>query len=387
VLEDVLDEVLTVEEEELSRREDAEPGKSFTRVLAGQRPISYVILFLTEDGEVVGEYRRAADTQLLEMFYLDLADARTGLVPLLNVMAYIRPHLRAEQEDDFLSASTCWICEQEYVIPGEGTDDRVRNHAHSSLQGGRYIGAAHRSCNSARQHQREIPIFIHNFQNYDANFILEGFQHDHISKSFKLKALATNTEKFCNIHVGCFNFLDSFHFLRNSLSGLIQKMRKDRHEFHILNHFRHEHLDGNVAADKELLLRKGVFPYELIRSVRQMSEMRDFPERSKFYSRLTEKNITAEDHEHGLRVYQAARCSNFEEYAMLYNRLDVYLLASAVMLYRNMVYAENKLDVSQFLSKPHLAFNIALLTKEEKVKLVTDIDMHLMVSMFSKMNL
>jgi hypothetical protein len=121
--------------------------------------------------------------------------------------------------------------------------------------------------------------------------------------------------------------------------------------------------------------------------MRQMSEMRDFPERSKFYSRLTEKNITAEDHEHGVRVYRAAGCSNFEEYAILYNRLDVYLLASAVMSYRNMVYAENKLDVSQFLSQPHLAFNIALLTKEKKVKLVTDLDMHLMVSMFSKMNL
>jgi hypothetical protein len=31
---------------------------------------------------------------------------------------------------------------------------------------------------------------------------------------------------------------------------------------------------------------------------------------------------------------------------MLYNRLDTYLLASTVMLYRDMVYAENKLDVS-----------------------------------------
>ncbi len=69
VLEDVMDEVTCVEEEEeLTRREDAEPGKSFTRVLAGQRPISYVILFLTEGGEVIGEYRRAADTQRLELF-------------------------------------------------------------------------------------------------------------------------------------------------------------------------------------------------------------------------------------------------------------------------------------------------------------------------------
>jgi hypothetical protein len=118
---EVMDEVMPVEEE-LSRREDAEPGKCFTHLLAGQHPISYVILFLTEDGEVVGEYYHAADTQLLEMFYLDLADARTRLVPLLNDMSDIRPRLTAEQEADFLSASTCWICEQEFVIPGEGTD-------------------------------------------------------------------------------------------------------------------------------------------------------------------------------------------------------------------------------------------------------------------------
>jgi hypothetical protein len=189
------------------------------------------------------------------------------------------------------------------VTPEEGTDDRVHDHAHSSLQGGRYIGAAHRSCNSARQHQRDIPISIHNLQNYDSNLILEGFQHDNISKSFKLKALAANKEKFRNIHVGCFNFLDSFHFLRNSLSSLIQDMRGEQHRFPLLDHFRHGDLDGSIAADKELLLRKGVFPYKLIQSFRQMSEMHTFPECSKFYSRLTEKNITAEDLEHGLRVY------------------------------------------------------------------------------------
>jgi hypothetical protein len=87
-------------------------------------------------------------------------------------------------------------------------------------------------------------------------------------------------------------------------------------------------------------------------------------------------------------VYRAAGCANFEDYAMLYNRLDVYLLASVMMPYRNMVYAENKLDLAQFLSQPHLAFNIALLTKEDKVELVTDLDMHLMVSEYPlKMNL
>jgi hypothetical protein len=219
-------------------------------------------------------------------------------------------------------------------------------------------------------------------QNYDANFILEGFQHEHISESFKLTAMVANTEKFRNICVGCFNFLDSFHFLSNSLSGLVQNMKNNGHDFPILNHFCHGLLDGNVATDKD------VFPYELIRSVRQMSEMVNFPERSKLYSRLTEKNITEEDHAHGLRVYRVAGCANFEDYAMLYNRLDVYLLASVMMSYRNLVDAENKLDLSQFLSQPHLAFNIALLTKEEKVELVTDLDMHLMVSEYLfKMNL
>lgn len=354
VLEDVEHDVLAAEEEGRERAERDEERRtdggrtSYTRVLAGQRAISYSIIFLTDEGRLLLEYTHASDTNLLRNFYMDLHDARKKLVPLLNDMSETRPILSPRQSAEFESAERCWICEERFDVGGVDVDPKVLDHAHSSLQYGRYLGAAHRSCNSARQHQRLIPVYIHNMQNYDANFLLEGFQLDDISKLFKLSAMAQNTEKFRNIRVGCFNFLDSFHFLQGSLSGLVQQLADDGHPFPLLDDFVHEDLNGR--QNKALLLRKGVFPYELVRSVRQMSEMTSFPEHSTFYSRLAEKNVSTADYEHGRAVYRAANCTNFESYLILYNRLDVILLAEVITAYRNLVYREHRLDVSQFLS-------------------------------------
>lgn len=199
-------------------------------------------------------------------------------------------------------------------------------------------------------------------------------------KKFKnVKAIPHNLEKFRNLRVRPFNFLDSFHFLNGSLAGLVKDLERDGHEFELLQQFRYRDIDG--FAHKRLLVRKGVFPYEFVKSVQQLGEQTEFPPRREFYSRLTGSDITQTDYEHGKEVFRVSRCETLLHYMELYMTLDVYLLACVIMNFRNVVYREYMLDITQFLSSPHVAFNMLLLTNMHKqpIELVTDSEMQLMM--------
>jgi len=52
----------------------------------------------------------------------------------------------------------------------------------------------------------------------------------------------------------------------------------------------------------QLLLRKGMFPYELLTSLEKFRKMVTFPPKELFYSGLYEKHALQADHEHGKRV-------------------------------------------------------------------------------------
>ena len=357
---------------------DVTGDSSGTFVVNAQRPIMYCMLFMTDEGRILMEKTHTSDCSksLMKQFYSDLAAVYAKLGPLLNDMADVRPVLAEWQEAEFYEATECWICEKPFEFGGD--DGKVLDHAHSSLQGGRYLGAAHRSCNSGRQHQRHIPVFMHNLTNYDGMFLLNALADEEISKFWTIKGIPTNMEKFRTLTIGQFKFLDSLDFLGSSLSKLVEDLVQDGHGFPILKHFKHGKLDGGLNSS--LLTKKSCYPYDYATSLQLLKDSQ-YPLYEKFYNKLQQRNISLELYQHGRDVYYTAGCTSLEDYTLLYNRLDVYLLAEIVMNFRRHTYEEFRLDISQFLSAPHLSFNIMLLlnSKRHNIELVTDAEMHLMV--------
>ena len=67
----------------------------------------------------------------------------------------------SEEEEQFQSSNTCWICEK--LIDDD--DDKVRDHCHI------FGGTAHWSCNINLQLTKKVPVIFHNLRGYDSHII------------------------------------------------------------------------------------------------------------------------------------------------------------------------------------------------------------------------
>ena len=72
--------------------------------------------------------------------------------------------LTEEEEENFQSSNTCWICEK--LI--EDDDEKVRDHCHIT---GKFRGAAHWSCNINLQLTKKVSVIFHNLRGYDSHLI------------------------------------------------------------------------------------------------------------------------------------------------------------------------------------------------------------------------
>ena len=83
-------------------------------------------------------------------------------------------------------------------------------------------------------------------------------------------------------------FLDSFKFMPSSISNLVKNL-KDK-DFKIVK--------KTLPEDKlDLLMRKGVYPYDYMDSPERFNETQ-LPPKEAFYSKLEDENITDEDYAH-----------------------------------------------------------------------------------------
>lgn len=245
-----------------------------------------------------------------------------------------------------------------------------------SLQNGRYIGAAHQSCNLQRSYCTAFPTFVHNLDKYDGCFIAMASMKYANRYKWKLGAIPQNRERFLSFDVGPFLFRDSLHFIPASLSEMVGQVKDAKYSFPLLRKLKWKKLDGEKHL--ELMQRKGVFPYKYVTSVRQMRECTSLPEKCHFYSELSEENISDEDYAFAQEFWRVSGCETLLDYCHIYVILDTLLLASVVTVRRHEIYEEYKLDMAQFLSAPHLTYNVLLSTMKDKVELLTDVDMFTM---------
>ena len=72
--------------------------------------------------------------------------------------------MMSEEEGQFQSSNTCWICEK--LIDDD--DEKVRDHCHVT---GKFRGTAHWGRNINLQLTKKVPVIFHNLRGYDSHFI------------------------------------------------------------------------------------------------------------------------------------------------------------------------------------------------------------------------
>ena len=288
---------------------------------------------------------------------------------IVNILTDVKPmQLSAEEEDEFQKSIACHICEE---VLGA---DRVRDHCHLT---GKYRGAAHNACNLNFKFHKDnerkkdsfyLPVIIHNLRGYDAHLIMGDIGK---FKKANLRCIPNNNEKYISFSMGNIRFIDSLQFMNASLEKLVENLAKEGPS-------KFTHLKNCFPPQNELLLRKGVYPYDYVDGPEKLQET-SLPAKDAFYSVLKDEHITEEDYTHANRVWGAFRCRTLGDYHDLYLMSDVILLADVFENFRNVCMQHYKLDPAHYYTSPGVAWDAMLRMTKVELELIDDIDMYLMI--------
>ena len=261
--------------------------------------------------------KKSEDEDIAKVFVEKLTEVTKGIYNDF----YRRPkplRLTQEEQKSFEKEVTCHICSHELK------EDKVRDHCHFT---GQYRGAAHNKCNLQCRKPMVLPVIFHNLQGYDAHLFikqlarLEGdlncipsTEEKYISFSKSIKVgeyYCLKLGKMCPINFEI-RFLDSFKFLQTSLANLVSNLSPD--DFINTKHV--------FKSNTELLTRKGVYPYDYVSSLDKLSETQ-LPPKEEFYSKLNDEDISDDDYQHAINVWNTFKCKSIRDYHDLYLKSDV----------------------------------------------------------------
>ena len=268
-----------------------------------------------------------------------------------------------KQEVEFQNATICHICEKPI-----GNETKVRDHDHIT---GLYRGCAHQSCNVNFNHKNfQIPVFFHNLKGFDGHLIIQGLK---TLKFENIRIIAQNFEKYMTFSFGDFRFLDSFAFMSSSIDALSANLLKDGKQ-----NFKHTLKEEIDEDQSNLLLKKGVYPYEYMDSFERFDETM-LPPKEKFYSNLIECGITDNEYNHAIHVWNTFNIKNLGEYHDLYLKTDVLLLTDIFETFRNTAMKNYRLDPANgYFTLANYAWDAMLLKTGKEIDQIIDPDMYLM---------
>jgi hypothetical protein len=243
---------------------------------------------------------------------------------------------------------------------------KVIDHDHLT---GKVVGVAHNECNLRRRERKHLTVFCHNFSGFDSHFLIQCLAKDP-SCIEDIDALPSNNQKFKMITLNRnIRMLDSLAFTQTGLDKLVNQLRLSGCSFNLMNDI----VDSN--GEKELLLRKGVFPYSAATSVDRLYAMTECPAKEVFFDELSESHIDNEDYNHFIKVWETFKPKNMMEYAVIYCKTDVRLLAEAVFDMREKIWADFGLDICAYLSLPMLSKDMWLKHTGQSLDLLYDQEM------------
>ena len=336
-----------------------------------QKPTTYSIILVDLEGKIIFERTESDEENLMMNFFNTLSYIEEKYYPLLQRYKEKKDYSPSEYEAH-RRATKCYLCLEPFN-PYDRQRIKVKDHCHFS---NKFLGSAHSVCNWKRTRDKQIPIFIHNFQNYDSHFILQGLKY-YEGEDKNISGIPLNMEKFRTLSIGKICFIDSLHLLPSNLGTLVENLKQSNHDFLLIDQLPHF---NKFIKFKKRLLQKGIYPYEWASSVKKLEETFHFPSHKHFFNHLTQKNISVEEYSHGKEMFRIFKCKNMLDYCELYCRLDTVLLAEVIMEYRNMVKKEFDLDCTRYISCPQMAFDAMLKSLSSPIKLMSDPDMILMVS-------
>ena len=333
--------------------------------------------------------------------------------------------LTDDDVQNYNDAKVCHICKELLE------DEKVRDHCHLT---GKYRGAAHDKCNKKFRVPKLIPIVFHNLAGYDCHLFIKKLAYtessDQRSMSGELTCIPSNEEKYISfskkIKVGEYTkngkikevkrelrFIDSYKFMGSSLKDLTDNLVKD-----LCNEC--SRLDAKTCkADcldrkgdkckckpnckecanrrskkgdemckslnsiysgekRDLLLRKGVYPYDWVDSIDKFSETQ-LPPIESFYSKLSDEGISNKDYLHAQEVWKKFNCQTFRDYHNIYNIADVLMLADVFENFRDVCNENYGIDPAHHYTAPGLAWDAALKKRKIELELLRDYDMLLMI--------
>ena len=240
------------------------------------------------------------------------------------------PHEQVNPDlwQEFFEAKECMMCDKKFT-----NRHKVRDHCHLT---GKYRGAAHADCNlklRIKPSNKEffIPVVFHNLRGYDSHLIMQAISET----EGEIKCIPNNMEKYISFSLRQLRFIDSNQFLIASLDELVKSNSKS-----VFKITKNSEFD---KSKRNLLLQKGVYPYEYMDSWERFKETK-LPPRRAFYSTLTESGITRNAYDHAQKVWDVFNCANLGDYHDLYLKTDTLLLADVFQQFRTKCFEVYKLD-------------------------------------------
>ena len=364
---------------------DLNPENSYTKQYQKHEPISFYYYIKCFDSEVSLPIKERSYTgKNAERVFLKYLEEDIKIIANIPEKEII---FGEKEKERYNEETRCWICKGEFNDKNKNKE-KVKDHCHYT---GRYRGAAHNECNLNYRNPNFTPVVFHNLSGYDSHLFIKnlGFSEGNID------CIPNNEEKYISfskkIRVGTYpkkaldadgvifyeqkpiyhtiRFIDSFKFMATSLEKLVNNLPKDD----CIN------LGSYYSGDKfNLLVRKGVYPYEYMDSLEKLKETA-LPPKEAFYSRLNNGGISDEDYAHAQNVWKTFKMKYFKDYHELYNKVDVLLLADAFENSRNICLTNYELDPAHYYTAPGLAWDAALKVTDVSLELLSVNDMLLMI--------
>ena len=227
-----------------------------------------------------------------------------------------------------------------------------------------------------------LPVIFHKLQGYDAHLFIKQLaclpgelncipstEEKYISFSKKINVdeyKSRSTGEMTSLYFEI-RFIDSFKFLQTSLANLVGNLQPD--DFYNTKEIFKENLD--------LLTRKGVYPYDYVSSIEKLSETQ-LPPKEEFYSKLNDEDITDDDYQHAINVWNTFKCKTIRDYHDLYLKSDVLLLSDVFENFRKTFLHHYNLDPAHYHTSPELAWDACLKETGQELQLLHDYDMLMM---------
>jgi len=171
---------------------------------------------------------------------------------------------------DFGNATECWICQKDFTEE----DKKVRDHCHFT---GKYRAAAHQECNALFRKPKFVPVKFHNLFGYDAHLFVKNLN---MVGEGDIDCIPNTEDKYISFSKSIYDdekkfkykirFFDSFRFLPAGLDKLVGNLEPNQFE----------HMRETFGDERDLLLRKGVFPYDWFDSFEKLNETKLPPKRN-----------------------------------------------------------------------------------------------------------